>query len=356
MSSSFKRIYHVLKQTEHASLEDYLTEIIAPAFEKEEILESFFERFTGHKYSQINDIKVYTQRTYIKLDTHLTDSRPDIVINFLRGGERHVIFIENKLGSSEGHLQLKRYKDHLKLHEENGFIVHLVYITKYYDPKDSQILGNDRDKLRFLQLQWFQFYDWFKKFEEDLYCQQVIAYMEEIGLSKSRRFLPQDIYAIQNAGKTIAMLDECLDGIVFESFTRHFGKPKQWTHRTYQLREEGRYVIINDQSDWKFVGCGFWLTEEDYPEVSVFIEVSPNSQSRERLKQTFEEFVLKNEGWSLDGPDNQNSWFTLYFDKSLVHFLKEKDHIDAIQSFLTSRLQELYNLKQSNPELNWNGK
>ncbi|MCP3762550.1 hypothetical protein NLX67_09120 [Domibacillus sp. A3M-37] len=83
--------------------------------------------------------------------------------------------------------------------------------------------------------------------------------------------------------------------------------------------------------------------------------VSPNSQNRAVLQLVFEKFVLENEEWLLDGPDDQNSWFTLSSDKSLVHFLKEKDHIDAIQEFLTSRLKELYKLKQNYPDLKWNG-
>lgn len=355
MSSTFKQVYNLLKHTEHSPIEDYLTEIAAPIFEKEEILLSFLKRFANKHFLDIHDIKVTTQKTYVKLETHLSDSRPDLVITYKNRDERHLIFIENKLGSEEGYLQLQRYYDHLQRHAISDYRTHLFYITQYYDPKNIEKEENKKNDTSFNQLQWYEVFNWLKQFEDDLYCSQVIKYMEEIGLNKSRKFLPQDIYAIQNMSKTITMLDDCLSGKVNESFTRFFGKPKQWTHRTYQLRENERYVIINDQSDWKSVGCGFWLTDGDYPELTVFIEVNPNCRSKEKLLQAFEKFQIENKDWIVEGPDDQSGWFILSVGKSLVDFLAGKDHIDSIQDFFCSKLKELYQLKEAYPELKWSG-
>ncbi|WP_082091518.1 PD-(D/E)XK nuclease family protein [Domibacillus tundrae] len=192
----------------------------------------------------------------------MSDSRPDLVITFNHGSASHVVFIENKLGSGEGYLQLERYRDHLTLHKLSGFAVHLFYITQYYDPKNM-----DSVKDHFQQLQWFEVFHWLQEeYREDLYCKQILKYMEEIGLDKTRTFLPQDIYAVQNLWKTLSMLDEYLDGKTAHCFTNLFGKPKQLGTRVTQLRYWNRYVIHNDQSDWKFVGCGFWMEHENYPE------------------------------------------------------------------------------------------
>jgi hypothetical protein len=131
---------------------------------------------------------------------------------------------------------LKRYADHLRKHRQDGYYIHLLYITKYYDPKEADIL----DKCNgtgFTQLRWCQVHKWLLQYKEDLYCSQVIEYMEELNLNKSRRFTPIDIYAIQNAQRLQSMLDETLEGKVTSKYTELFGKPKQWSNRTTQLRD-----------------------------------------------------------------------------------------------------------------------
>ncbi|NHC42767.1 PD-(D/E)XK nuclease family protein [Bacillus sp. MM2020_1] len=353
MNSSFQRMYDVVRKTENHPLEDYLTEVIAPIMESQEILISFLKRFIHKKYRFIEHIKVFTQRTYAKINDHLTDSRPDLVITFTTDSHRHIIFIENKLGSGEGDRQLSRYADHLNEQAKRGYHVHLLYITQFYDPKQIDTMLDKKSGSGYHQLQWYQFFYWLSGFEHDLYCKQVLRYMEGLGLNKDRKFTPTDIFSIQNSRKIQSMLDDCLDGKVSDTLTTLFGKPKQWINRAYQLREDSRYILYNDQSDWKFIGCGLWLTDDEYPVVTVFMEVHPNCNRRIEVLQAVEKFCLDHEGWSLDGPEDLNSWFTVSFDQSLVHFLSANDHIETIQTFIVEKLNELYQLKENNPSLQW---
>ncbi|TCI68453.1 hypothetical protein EVJ22_12175 [Exiguobacterium sp. SH0S7] len=349
MSSSYARIYNLLRKTDKNPYEDYLTEIIAPLFEQRSILISFFKQFAGINLSDVHDIEVHTQKTYTKILKHSTDSRPDLVITFREGKTRKLVFIENKLSSGEGHLQLERYYEHLQQSEKMGFSTFLFYITKYFDPKQIE-----KSSTLFCQVQWFQIFSWLhENYKEDLFCKQILSYMEEIELNKTRTFLPQDIYSVQNLGKTISMLDQCLDGKTIHSFTRFFGKPKPWGNRTIELRDYNRYVILNDQSDWKFVGCGFSFEDSDYPEVSIFMEVSPNSKHIDILMNAFEAFVQRNEDWTFDRPEDQNDWFMLHASKSLIQFLIEKDHVESIESFFVEKLTELENIKGSLSGLKW---
>ncbi|AQU80911.1 MULTISPECIES: PD-(D/E)XK nuclease family protein [Planococcus] len=349
MSSSYTKIYNLLRSSEANPYEDYLTEIIAPLFEQKNILSSFFKQFAGINLIDIHDIKVHTQKTYKKLLTHVTDSRPDLVITFRQGEIRKLVFVENKLSSGEGHLQLQRYQEHLQQSEKAGFSTHFFYITKYFDPKQIE-----KSSTPFCQLQWFQVFTWLQEnYKADLYCNQILKYMEEIELNKSRTFLPQDVYSVQNLGKTISMLDQCLNGKTSHSFVRFFGKPKPWGNRAIELRDYNRYVIRNDQSDWKFVGCGFTFEDSDYPEVAVFIEVNANSEYKTVLMSAFEEFEKINEGWTFQRPEDQNDDFMLYASKSVIQFLAEKDHIEAIEKFFIDKLTELNKLKGNLPELQW---
>lgn len=349
MSSSYSKIYSLLRQSDSNPYEDYLTEIVAPIFEQPDLLTYFFKRFANVDFSEISRVKAYTQKTYSKLHTHDTDSRPDLVITFSEGDTKHLVFIENKLGSGEGLHQLKRYREHLEQSEEEGFSTYLFYITQYFDPKHVA-----PSSTKFFQLQWFQLYIMLQEYnKQDLYYQQVLKYMEDIELNKSRTFLPQDVYAIQNLGRTISMLDQCLNEKTTHTFTNLFGKPKPWGNRAIELRDYNRYVIQNDQSDWKFIGCGFSFEQADYPEVSVYIEVHPNSKHRTVLIDAFKQFAEVNEGWVYEAPEDRNDWFMLYADQSLTHFLSAPDHIDAIETFFIQRLEKLNELKQSLSQLNW---
>ncbi|MGJ9386202.1 PD-(D/E)XK nuclease family protein [Salipaludibacillus sp. CF4.18] len=355
MGSSFTKMYDTVRKTANHSIEDYLTEMLAPMMECEEKLVSFMKKFVHNKFHSMQDIQVFTQRTYVKLASHAMDSRPDMVITFTMEKTRHIVFIENKLGSGEGNRQLRRYADHLKEQAKSGYHVHLIYMTKYYDPKQIEGLLVNESGSGTHQLQWYQFYQWLKNFEDNLYCKQVIHYMEGLGLNKNRQFTPADIHTIQNSMKIQSMLDDCLGGKVTEAFEKLFGTKKQWTNRAVQLRDEARYVLYNDQTDWKFVGCGLWLAEEeeDYPEVSIFMEVDPRCHRREEVLAAVDAFCRDHEGWNLEGPEDLNSWFTISFDQSLLHFLSAKDHIESIQTFMIEKLTELHQLKKNNPTLKW---
>ncbi|MFD0828472.1 PD-(D/E)XK nuclease family protein [Neobacillus sp. M.A.Huq-85] len=350
----FNRIYDLLKNKDTHQLEDYLTEIISPILQNSKWLFSFLNNFLQINFneSEINSIQVFTQRTYNKLIWHTVDSRPDIVISFAYKNKEHLLFIENKIGSAEGFDQLTRYADHLREHRKSGYFTHLLYITKHYDPKDSNILDSFNGS-GFTQIRWYQVYNWLLQFKADLYCSQVLDYMEGLELNKSRKFTPIDIYAIQNAQRLQSMLDETLDGKVSVKFSELFGKPKQWSHRTTQLRDNNLYILINDQTDWKFIGCGFEFTEEEYPFLTVFIEVHPNCGRKEDAKKVIQDFCRDTADWIFNPPSDENDYFYGYSAKSLVDFLSNEDHINSIQEYLIEKLEDLYQLKLNNKQLKW---
>lgn len=351
MQTTFKRLYDLVKYSTTNPFEDYLTELVAPVFKNKKILTSFIHKFIHKDFNDIDKIRVSTQKTYNKLLNHETDSRPDLVITFENKKGKHLIFLENKLGSEEGQFQLKRYYDHLQIHQSKGYFTYLLYVTEKYDPKEEDkysALGT-----QFHQIQWYQIYDWLKFFEEDLYIEEVMRYMEVNELNKSRKFSPVDINALQNLYKLQSMLDDTLGGKLKHSFELLFGKPMQWINRAKQLRDYNRYVLFSDQSDWKFVGCGFWFTDDEYPDVSVFLEVSANCRNKDKLIKAIENFCLEYPNWTFEGPEDDKDEFIVYVDHSLLNFLSEPDHIESVQNYIIERLEELHTLKAKFPELKW---
>jgi hypothetical protein len=351
MQSTFQRMYSLVKSSTTNPFEDYLTEVIAPIFNVEKILSSFMNKFTGIHLSSIRNINVSTQKNYERLDNHETHSRPDLVITFENNKGKHLIFCENKLGSDEGSQQLQRYHDHLHNHKQKGYYTYLFYITQKYDPKETA--KYTKDGVKYYQLQWFQIFNWLKIFKENLYVKEVLKYMEANELNENRRFTPTDIDALQNLYKLQSMMDKTLDGKVKETFEKLFGKPMQWSNRANQLRNFNRYVLISDQSDWKFIGCGFWFNEDEYPDITVFLEVEPNCKTKKELQEAIELFCNENEGWVFEGPDDDKDEMILYIDKSLLNFLSESDHLESIQNQIVRELIKLHSLKEKYPQLEW---
>jgi hypothetical protein len=233
MNSLFKRLYHLLSSKDRNQQEDYLTEIFAEVLEKEGMLHDFLNAFTDINLSQMNIREVTTQKTYAKQEDHITDSRPDMMIRFSDGNKHHVLFIENKLGTGEGYQQLKRYADHLHSYEADGCMTHLIYITKVHDPKKKSDIIQSGNNASFTQVHWYQIYNWLKGHRSE-FINIFLEFMEEMQLNDSRRFVPQDIYAIQHMERLIRMMDTCLEGKVEETVSTLFSRSTGWTNRVAQ--------------------------------------------------------------------------------------------------------------------------
>ena len=342
----FKRIYSLLRQRQIDILEDYLTEIIAEIFEDKDMLVKFFHEFANITLKDPSDIQVTTQRTFLKLEGHITDSRPDLVIQFSDEGKSFIVFFENKLEAQEGDFQLKRYAEHLKKYNEQDFDTFLFYITRYYDPKEEDGI---------IQLRWYKIYNWLNN-NRNPFIDKIIEYMEEIQLNDSRRFLPQDIYAIQQMRRMQRMMDECLDNSVDEAMTNLFGQAIGWSNRFNNLKNSNRYFkVINQEANWSatWIGCGFKLTDDEYPYVSIMFETNPNYSKREETIESMKWFLESHSDWKGHYLEDNTKWSSISCDKELLDFLKHDDHISAIQEYFIEKLNELSLIKEQYQDLDW---
>ena len=71
-------------------------------------------------------------------------------------GNRHVVAVENKIASSEGPCQLRRYENYLA--EQDAVSKTLVYITR---ASGTNFSGGQKG-VRFVSLTWNEVYDWIK--------------------------------------------------------------------------------------------------------------------------------------------------------------------------------------------------
>lgn len=352
LNSLFGRLYNLLKAQEKDVLEDYLTEIVADIFEDPELLADFLTHFTDEQWDELSQVEVTTQKTYAKLSGHASDSRPDLVISLRKGQKPCLVFFENKIDSGEGHEQLKRYADHLQLHEQDGVNTTLFYVTKRHDPKKRDEVIQTGSRTKFRQLRWYEFYKWLSK-HPNPYGQKILSYMEEMQLNETRKFLPQDVYALQHMGRLQSMMDASLDGAVDETMTKYFGKAIGWSNRNVQMRDLDRYIKTNDQGNGIWVACGYYFTDDDYPLVSVMMEVNPNAKDRTGIVAAMKWVDENRDEWQGEDLQDPTKWSSISCDVSLLHFLGEDDHILAIQKFFIEKLGEMHQLAQQFPQLEW---
>jgi len=349
----FARIYRLLNQGYRELQEDFLTEIFAEVLQDSSLLRSFCTYFLTRDPGPLELLKVSTQVTFSKLPGHASDSRPDCVIECKElNGRRWVIFIESKLGSGEGQEQLSRYAEHLASYKARGYQTYLLYITQYYDPKDERSIFVNGITANFHALRWYQVYEWLVR-HQDVFTRKVLEYMEEMKLSDSRRFVPQDIYALQQMGRLQLMLDETFDGRVEMTMSSLFGRPIGWSNRNVQLRDFNRYFKGSDQGNGSWIHCGIEFSNGDYPSATVRFEVAPTSLKRKEIVAAMEWFLASHPEWKGDNVDAPQHWAKISYRRSLLNFLDQDDHIASLEQFFTEQLNVLHEVKVQYPDLGW---
>ncbi|WP_252590948.1 hypothetical protein, partial [Enterobacter sp. JH536] len=78
------------------------------------------------------------------------------------------------------------------------------YLTRRHDPKKQADIFINGVTAEFIQMRWYELYNWLQQFSSS-YIKKILAYMEELRLNETRRFVPQDIYAIQQMSRIQSM-------------------------------------------------------------------------------------------------------------------------------------------------------
>jgi hypothetical protein len=345
----FKTLFDLKLKSANQPLEDYLTEILAYCFESNpSLLQDFFMHF-AIEVSSTDEYSVSTQYTLIKLEDHETDSRPDIAV-FTK---HSTVFFENKIGSGEGWLQLKRYAEHLDRSISKHKV--LIYLTRDFDKKNGkEILKNCKSKIKFIQLRWFQLYQFLDKHNESLITKELISFMKQINLSMNNQFTPVDLLTLSNFSNVRKMLEEVMIGQVSDLFEQINGRKSKHSASLTQLRNHDRYIYWAEHNDGLSVMLGFWMNstnEKQYPEVKVVIEVAPNSKKRELVTKELDRISKKHADWEGYDLNSPSTWAGVAAEKSLQDFLSEEDHIEKIKGFFMEKLDELKVIFKENENL-----
>lgn len=373
---------------ESVPLEDLFTEALARLFEKKPQLciawleeEGLISPSVGGEIEGY--VRVGTQKSFSALESHETDSRPDLLIEVFRsldeesaeeGASGELVMIESKIGSREGPGQLRRYAQHLN--RMAGFDDKtLAYITRSYDPKEAnEILSGLNENVNFKQLRWHDFYRFLTTVEEDALLEEVKLFMEEQGMARSYRFSTTDLMALSGVPRAFEIFDETLGGEVRTELKRFAGnKVRRETHSMWEMRTFQRYLNRAFlQGHDLFCDLGYQLGKVDesayssilrisaggYPEAFVDLEAQPRAEGREDSIAAMKKIALSDD-WEPFNLDSPSDWAGVRRSKSLTDFLSEEDHVAALQRFFIESIsqlkKELTEFKKTHPDLLWSG-
>ncbi len=337
-------------------LEDFFTELVAHLFStNKEILYAWL------KYLHLLDIDaddayISTQQTFERLSHHFSDSRPDIIIELVDGDNRDIIFIESKIGSSEGCNQLQRYTEILD--KLPGFRnKNIIYITRDFEPKERGTIFQviPESKVYFKQSRWHQFYQFLKAHADTMLVEEIIKFMQEHHMAHNNQFSSIDVIALANFTKSLKLIEQTMWGEVSQRFNQVLGSMLSRAMTRAGLHNHQRYLMYSRMSDKWWCGLGFMLdasNSTDYPTVYLTLEVDPKSQRREEIIAAMKA-ICKQPGWQGYDLDNSKAWSRIILGRSLQSFLSEEDHIVAIQKFFLKSLDELSEIKSQYPSLPW---
>jgi hypothetical protein len=338
-------------------LEDFFTELAAYLFASHKtILYDFLGHLNLLNSETYSEAHVLTQKTFEPLEHHHSSSRPDLVVEFISGDHRDVIFVESKIGSHEGHLQLQRYAEILD--QLTGYRKRsVVYITRDFDPKDkADIFKNiPNSDVQFYQFRWHQLYHVLRSHSDIELVRETIIFMQEYRMAHNNQFSSIDVLTLSNFTKSLKIMEETMWGKTSQKFVAVLGGMKKSSTAMTQLQNFGRYIMNTSMPGQWWCGLGFSLERQDltdYPTVSLMLEVAPNSQYREEIIEVMK-IISQKDGWQGYELNNSKAWSGIVRERSLQDFLSGADHVSAIQQFFSQGLDELEAIKKQYAHLPW---
>lgn len=227
----FQDLLKLYKNTSNKTpLEDFNTECFAGILNMyPKIKDDFIFNFLSLPK---DDYKVITQ-----LKKDLEDYQ-NCIIDFTIIGNNNVCFIENKVNSKEGDIQLFRYKlvldNYYPNHEK-----YLFYCTKFSDPKNED---NEFKDYNFKQFKWFEIAKFLRNHKEkNPLVIDYLNFLNQHKMGQDNTFKINNLIVLENLNKTIEIAEFHINNAK-EEFDRKF-KPAKYD-RNYnwsQLKGNNRF-------------------------------------------------------------------------------------------------------------------
>lgn len=286
------KLYPVPRRTE-----DFFTEIIVHLFNNQKDLAVAWLGNIGA--ISLNEAQSYTffsatsQQTYSGLEHHANDSRPDIVIQLDSQGQRTLIFVESKIGSTQNPSQLTNYAEILC--QENGFDRKaLVYITRSFeaidDFQEKAQASNFFQQFNFIQTRWHLFHRFIDSYKENYLIQEIQAFMREEKMNQDNQFSAADILAMSHFNHALSIVEETLKGEVEGKLRKIFPNQRMSSflevYKNFRIWPRLAYHVDFIHPNFKLMLGYFDLNFEGallYPDVKICLQLHKILQLGKKL-------------------------------------------------------------------------
>jgi hypothetical protein len=311
-------------------LEDFTTEILAGILDNNKELCNAFINEIIHIEGDCFEIS--TQERFLLNEDNCPDCRVDLVVR----SKEAICFIENKVESREGYIQLERYGRVLDSYKSENK-TYLRYCTKYHDNKDITYH-------EFLQFRWADVYKFLKDWDSITIIKDYLDFLNDHNMSDNMDFNFKDLIALQEMNQVVKKMDNYFDKIK-PSFNKSLGYRLKDSTLLKQIKEHSRYILIMESpfgSGYSELGFGFKLSET--PSLTVWIWCSDKSNKKEEFKKALN--VNLNTFNS-----NKENWIGL--DNPISNFLSLENMELAIEEWFIRSFEIFREFANQTPQLEW---
>lgn len=340
----FQALYQLYKTHNNSlriPLEDFSTESFAGILKMHpKVLFAFCDLLGLPK----EHFRISTQRFY---NHNLLNCFVDLVLE----NENTICFIENKVGSSEGFEQLKRYsevldKDYARHNK------HLCYCTKDNDQKNQK---GEYNSYNFKQLRWYEVAKVLREFEKDLpIVKDYLEFLEIHKMAQDNTIRIENLLTLENMKKTVDIMLFYINQSK-QDFSSKFGLIKGNINYDWaQLNDYNRFAArsINILSATGKDCYSEILYSIQFEKSKLNVQLYVNNKHEQFVQ--FKEYVSSNKDFKF----NESEWgIRVFQEEDLGKFLNNEGGDKLIKEWFVNSFEKFQDfIFKSEEKLNWNEK
>lgn len=322
------------KNINKTPLEDFTTELMVGVLRNDEELKIKFAKSFLKLKSEY--FKLSTQKKYF------LENDPNCIIDIVVEGEKEICFIENKVNSKEGYIQLERYSKVLSKFKQDGFSTKLIYCTKNSEPKE--IIDHD-----FKHVKWIEIADFFRVNSKSTIANLFVKYLNETKMSEDMTIYSKDLITMENFSRVHNLIYQNIENTKQE-FSSKFGKANISDHRHTlkgQILQHNRVVMIKSPII-KSQGYSELLYGIDFSgQLTVHLYLSKDHQ----FYSDFKEMSKDADGFKIE----ENAYgIVMQTNLNMGSFLNDDNSQEKIKEWFSNEFAKFENFMDStSSKINW---
>ncbi|MGM0587281.1 MAG: PD-(D/E)XK nuclease family protein [Bacteroidota bacterium] len=298
----------------HTPEEDFFTECLSGVLKSDAVLRNRFIAFIiGEKVNE--GFNIYTQKSY-NTANHNGIGRSRCQIDLVAESKQHLIFVEIKVGSGEGHEQLYDYARLLEDEDEKK--TYLRYCTVWKSSKNL-----DRE-INYRHIRWQDIGDLLKEYlnsdTENSLAEDFYQLLEENRMTKIQPFSTDEIEALGKTGDLVHRMVHFLNDVKPKAermFKNSGGSNLALTSALdyHNLRYKWERVLSSSGEWSEFVveavlGQGKYFRKDEYnvPLLSIHLSMNKHHEKAEEFRQEMDAFIKQRNGFEPEFYDKSKGY------------------------------------------------